>query len=149
MTVALFALGQPEGFRERAGLSQEGLAERAGLSPNAIGALERGERQRPYPHTIKTLADTLWLHVYATALHPAAAAPRRVAAAGETCAAARAATASSPRRASALPAYLTPPIGERELDAGRHLFARLDVRLVDPDRTGGIGKIALKAGAGR
>jgi transcriptional regulator with XRE-family HTH domain len=34
---------------------------RAGLSPRAISALERGERQRPYPHTVRTLADALGL----------------------------------------------------------------------------------------
>lgn len=38
-------------LREAAGLTQQELAERAGLSTNGIGALERGERQRPYPHT--------------------------------------------------------------------------------------------------
>jgi transcriptional regulator with XRE-family HTH domain len=48
-------------FRERAGLSQEELAERAGLTANAIGALERGERQRPYPQTVRQLADALAL----------------------------------------------------------------------------------------
>ena len=48
-------------LREAAGLTQEELALRAGLSPRAISALERGERQRPYPHTVRTLADTLGL----------------------------------------------------------------------------------------
>jgi predicted ATPase/transcriptional regulator with XRE-family HTH domain len=47
--------------RERAGLSQEELAERAGISPNAISALERGIRQRPYPATIRALVDALEL----------------------------------------------------------------------------------------
>jgi ATP/maltotriose-dependent transcriptional regulator MalT/DNA-binding XRE family transcriptional regulator len=48
-------------LREAAGLTQQGLAVRAGLSPRAISALERGERQRPYPHTVRTLADALGL----------------------------------------------------------------------------------------
>src|SRR5215213_2788415 len=48
-------------LREVAGLTQEELALRAGLSPRAISALERGERQRPYPYTVRTLADTLGL----------------------------------------------------------------------------------------
>jgi predicted ATPase/transcriptional regulator with XRE-family HTH domain len=47
--------------RERAGLTQEDLAERAGLSRNAISALERGERQRPFPHTVQALAAALGL----------------------------------------------------------------------------------------
>ena len=46
-------------YREAAGLSQEELAERAGLTVSAIGALERGERKRPYPHTLQLLARAL------------------------------------------------------------------------------------------
>ena len=45
--------------REAAGLSQEELAERAAVTANAISALERGERQRPYPQTVRALADAL------------------------------------------------------------------------------------------
>src|SRR5215208_555685 len=48
-------------LREAAGLTQEELARRAGLTRNAISALERGERRRPYPHTVRTLADALGL----------------------------------------------------------------------------------------
>lgn len=47
--------------RQRAGLTQERLAELAGLSVNAVSALERGERRRPYPHTINALAKALRL----------------------------------------------------------------------------------------
>jgi transcriptional regulator with XRE-family HTH domain len=46
-------------LREAAGLTQEELASRAGLSPTAISALERGQRKRPYPHTVRVLADAL------------------------------------------------------------------------------------------
>ncbi|HEU5099238.1 MAG TPA: protein kinase [Roseiflexaceae bacterium] len=46
-------------YREAAGLSQEQLAERAGLTVSAIGALERGERKRPYPHTLQRLVKAL------------------------------------------------------------------------------------------
>lgn len=46
-------------LRERAGLTQEELAERAGLTSHAISALERGVRTRPYPHTIRSLAQAL------------------------------------------------------------------------------------------
>src|SRR3954471_6402096 len=48
-------------LRERAGFTQERLAETAGLSANAISALERGERRRPYPDTIDRLATALKL----------------------------------------------------------------------------------------
>ena len=48
-------------LREAAGLTQEELAARAGLSRNAVGALERGLRKRPYPHTVRSLARALGL----------------------------------------------------------------------------------------
>lgn len=48
-------------LREAAGLTQEQLAERAGLSAKAVSLLERGERTRPYPHTVRALADSLGL----------------------------------------------------------------------------------------
>lgn len=46
-------------LREGAGLTQQELAERAGLTPHAISALERGTRTRPYPHTVRSLAEAL------------------------------------------------------------------------------------------
>ncbi|MFI7585482.1 ATP-binding protein [Spongisporangium articulatum] len=46
-------------LREARALTQEELAERAGLTVKAVGALERGERLRPYPHTVRALADAL------------------------------------------------------------------------------------------
>jgi transcriptional regulator with XRE-family HTH domain len=48
-------------LRERAGPTQEELASRAGLTPNAVSALERGTRPRPYPHTVRSLAEALQL----------------------------------------------------------------------------------------
>jgi LuxR family transcriptional regulator, maltose regulon positive regulatory protein len=51
--------GELRGYRESAGLSQEELAERAGLTAKGISALERGERQRPYPQTVRALAEAL------------------------------------------------------------------------------------------
>jgi predicted ATPase/transcriptional regulator with XRE-family HTH domain len=56
--VASFA-GLLRGMRESRSLTQEELAERAGLTVKAIGALERGERRRPYPHTVRSLAQAL------------------------------------------------------------------------------------------
>lgn len=46
-------------LRERAALTREELAERTGLSPRGISALERGERRRPHPHTVRALAAAL------------------------------------------------------------------------------------------
>ncbi len=46
-------------FREERSLTQEELAERAGITVKAVGALERGERRRPYPHTVRSLGSAL------------------------------------------------------------------------------------------
>jgi len=43
--------------RNAAGLTQEELAARAGLTARGISDLERGARKRPYPHTVRSLAD--------------------------------------------------------------------------------------------
>jgi predicted ATPase/transcriptional regulator with XRE-family HTH domain len=48
-------------LRVHAGLTQEALAERAGLSSATIGAIEEGLRRRPYPQTVRALADALAL----------------------------------------------------------------------------------------
>jgi transcriptional regulator with XRE-family HTH domain len=42
-------------------LTQEQLTQRARITAKGVGALERGERQRPYPHTVQALADALGL----------------------------------------------------------------------------------------
>lgn len=46
-------------LRVVAGLTQEELAARSGLTAKAISMLEREERRRPYPHTVRALADAL------------------------------------------------------------------------------------------
>ena len=48
-------------YRQAAGLSQEELGERAGIGVRTIGDLERGERTRPYRHTVGALAEALGL----------------------------------------------------------------------------------------
>ena len=48
-------------YRLRAGLSQEELAERAGISARSVSDIERGDQQRPFPATIRRLADSLAL----------------------------------------------------------------------------------------
>ncbi len=63
-------------WRDAAALTQEELAARAGLTAKAVGALERGQRRRPYPHTVRALAEALHLgeadraDLVAAALHP-------------------------------------------------------------------------------
>jgi predicted ATPase/transcriptional regulator with XRE-family HTH domain len=48
-------------LRETAGLTQEELAAKAGVTAKGIAAIERGRRQRPYPNTVRALADALGL----------------------------------------------------------------------------------------
>lgn len=48
-------------LRTARSLTQEELAERAGITVKGVSALERGERRRPYPHTVRSLADALGL----------------------------------------------------------------------------------------
>lgn len=117
-------------FREAAGLTQEQLAERAGLTPNAISALERGERRRPYAHTVQALVEALSLSD-GDAEVLAASVPRR------------AATQQSAPGTGQLPSAPTPLIG-REQDVARlaALF-REGVRLVTLTGPGGVGKTRL------
>ena len=112
--------------RERAALTQEELAARAGLTGKAVGALERGERRRPYPHTVRALADALDL------------------AADERAALSDAARPSVASSTPALPAPATPLIGR---DAERAEVVGLlrsgATRLVTLTGPGGVGKTSL------
>lgn len=120
-------------LRESAGLTQEELAERAGLSAKAISLLERGARQRPYPHTVSALAVALGL----TPDHRAALL-RSVRRAG----AARDQGLSGPGRPVVdLPVPATSLVGrERELREVLHLVTTDGARLVTLTGTGGVGK---------
>lgn len=51
--------GKLRDLREAAGLTQEELAAEAGMTAKGVSAIERGERKRPYPHTVRSLADAL------------------------------------------------------------------------------------------
>src|SRR5512134_3875084 len=50
---------QLKALREAAGFTQEELATIAGLSVHAVSALERGERRRPHPETVRALTAAL------------------------------------------------------------------------------------------
>ncbi|MDP9368665.1 MAG: helix-turn-helix domain-containing protein [Chloroflexota bacterium] len=119
------------GLREAAGLTQEQLAERAGLSANAIGALERGERRRPYPHTLQALADALGLpEEERTALAETVAITDR--------------TTSDLDPAASLPAPLTRLVGrEQEVTALAERLTGSEARLITLTGPGGVGKTRL------
>ncbi len=124
-------------YRERAGLSQEALAERAGLTPHAISALERGERRRPYPHTVQALAEALHLAAEERAALLAARAPQHGTPPPEPA-------VPRPSTPPSLPSSLTPIIGrDMEVAALLHLLGHGGVRLVTLTGPGGVGKTRL------
>jgi predicted ATPase/DNA-binding XRE family transcriptional regulator len=126
-------------LREAAGLTQEELAWRAGLTAKAISVLERGERKRPFPHTVRAIAHALELsgNDRASLL---AAVPKRGSAPSS-----RASTTVSK---SNLPTPSTPLLGrERELVEISNYLP--EVRLLTLTGTGGVGKTRLAVQAAR
>ncbi|MDQ3524731.1 MAG: helix-turn-helix domain-containing protein [Chloroflexota bacterium] len=126
-------------YREAAGYSQEELAERAGLSANAVGALERSERKRPYPDTIRRLAEALGLSDDARSAFAAASR------AGGSAAFEPAGGPKLRARAMGeLPGEPTPLIGrDREVEVVRQLLQQAEGRLLTLTGPGGVGKTRL------
>jgi predicted ATPase/DNA-binding CsgD family transcriptional regulator/transcriptional regulator with XRE-family HTH domain len=121
-------------YRVAAGLTQEALAERAALSPRGISDLERAARTRPFPATVRRLAEALDLPEADRRLLERAAEPTPQLGSG-----------SSTRHFAEggnLPMPISSFVGrEQEVTDVRHLIAA--TRLVTLLGPGGIGKTRL------
>src|SRR5215210_1462225 len=126
-------------LREAAGFTQEELASKAGLTAKAVSALERGERKRPYPHTVRCLADALDLPDAERASFLAAVPGRGT-------------TANLPEETST-PVLIVPPtslVGRgREVEEMSRLMGQGAARLLTLTGTGGVGKTRLALEAAR
>lgn len=121
-------------FRQARFMSQEELAERAGLSAAAVGALERGDRRHPYPHTVAALAQAMEL-TPAERAQLVEGLPQRSVRPGDD----RPASDPSP-----LPIPLTPLVGRsNELATITRLLAGGRARWVTLTGPGGVGKTRL------
>jgi predicted ATPase/DNA-binding CsgD family transcriptional regulator/DNA-binding XRE family transcriptional regulator len=136
--------GRLRRHREAAGLSQEELAERAALTAKAISALERGERQHPYPQTVRALANALNLSD-ADRAALIASVPNRVRPQRSD-----EARSAAQQVALLLPSEPTPLLGRvDELRTIREQLASPDVRLLTLLGPGGVGKTRLAIATAR
>ncbi len=119
-------------LREAAGFTQEELATIAGLSVHAVSALERGERRRPHPETVRALSAALDLKPAVRDVFVGSARPP-----------APDAAVDDPGAAS-LPLPLTSLLGrERDVDLLLTWLADPGVRLITLVGPGGVGKTRL------
>ena len=123
---------QLKALREAAGFTQEELATIAGLSVHAVSALERGERRRPHPETVRALSAALDLTgATRDALLGSARAPAPNAAVDELS-------------DISLPLPLTVLLGrESDVQTLRHWLADPAARLITLIGPGGVGKTRL------
>jgi predicted ATPase/DNA-binding XRE family transcriptional regulator len=144
-------------LRDAAGLTQEELASRAGLTAKAVSALERGERKRPYPHTVRSLAEALGLSddertsLFATIPSRSAEASSAASSRQATSVhAERPGDGAAPSSTGALAVPHTPLVGrERELEEIERFLRERRVRLLTLTGTGGVGKTRLALEAAR
>jgi len=116
--------------RRGSGMSQAALAESAGLSASAVSALERGERTRPYPHTVRVMAEAMTL---------SEADRQELLAAAASGSGAR---LFAPVGGSVVPVPLTSFVGRQELIVlGTKLITQ--ERLITLTGLGGVGKTRL------
>ena len=133
-------------LRDAAGLTQEELASRAGLTAKAVSALERGERKRPYPHTVRSLAEALELSDEQRATLLAAVPNRSTEAPALPATSVKEQPSAMPSAAPSAPH--TSLVGrERELSEIEGFLEQ--VRLLTLTGTGGVGKTRLALEAAR
>jgi predicted ATPase/DNA-binding CsgD family transcriptional regulator/DNA-binding XRE family transcriptional regulator len=128
--------------RVAAGLTQDELAEHAGLTAKGISALERGERRRPYPNTVRSIAHALGLSAEERAEFIASVPSRSPV----TDARHR----SGGRAESTWPSESSPLLGrDEELQILGAQLTAPEVRLVTVVGPGGVGKTRLATAVGR
>ncbi|WP_051640256.1 helix-turn-helix domain-containing protein [Cellulomonas sp. URHE0023] len=132
-------------FRDERSLTQEELADKAGITVKAVGALERGERRRPYPHTVRALADALNLDAGHRARLIGAVPDRTRTVAGPSSA--PQVDAAAP---TVLPSATVDLVGRSTaLESLTELLTEATTRVVTLTGPGGVGKSALALAAAR